>query len=535
MKRKLFALLCVCSLMGTMVCGCGKTENPTVKSSEVSENSSEKSTEVVSSEVEEPKLDYVELDWYNYDAKVQDLDIIQAALDEYFLEKLNCKVNLHMLTWSEFKEKVPTMLMAGENVDLVRINNGLTTYHTSAEQGMLYPLDELMDKYGKGVKGLFNDQVWESLQIDEHVYMVPTLKDNATITGYIYNSKLAEELGLDMENLDWSNYMDIEEFCLKALALRDEKYPEYKGMPLLSRMSANSPYFASLEKSFGANYLAVANIPGAEANPEYGTDTLYNWYESDAYREQLLLIQRLVEAGVFAYDYTIYEGNAQYEPSTLINPAWGYTWIGDDLFGGEGYPDTLVVFEDNVWADTNSFAGIGMAIGANCKDPERAMMVMELLNTDPYVASLLRFGVEGEHWEYDKDNNIVLANRNADVSNAGWLLWYGIGFGNITIVDGPESYVGPDRIVMTKMAEYNNEAILATHMGFVVDTTNIINEIAACNNVVAEYSYLENGQVESAEAVNKALDEMIAKLKANGSDKIVEEIQRQVNEWKAGK
>ena len=89
--------------------------------------------------------------------------------------------------------------------------------------------------------------------------------------------------------------------------------------------------------------------------------------------------------------------------------------------------------------------------------------------------------------------------------------------------------------MLKKMAEYNDEAILAPHMGFVLDTEPIANEISACANVEREYAYLLQGQTESPEAVNKAVDELIAKLKENGSDKIVAEVQTQLDEWIANK
>ena len=84
-------------------------------------------------------------------------------------------------------------------------------------------------------------------------------------------------------------------------------------------------------------------------------------------------------------------------------------------------------------------------------------------------------------------------------------------------MDGPESYVGPDRAVLENIKKYNDEALVAAHMGFVVDTTPIANEIAACSSVEVEYtSRLNTGQLASQEDVNKTLDEFIEKLKANG-------------------
>ena len=90
--------------------------------------------------------------------------------------------------------------------------------------------------------------------------------------------------------------------------------------------------------------------------------------------------------------------------------------------------------------------------------------------------------------------------------------------------------------MLQKMAEYNNEAILAAHMGFVLDTTPIENELSACNNVVSEYyTDLAGGRHESAEAVNQTIDEMNAKLKENGVEKIVAEVQAQIDAWAEGK
>lgn len=543
MKRKVIALLCTMALAVSALSGCGKEpagdQTGTSEQSSASQESVASSPEAgeESSGAEEEatgngELEYVELDWYFcINGSGTDVALIQEALDTYFKEKLNCKVNLHVLG-GDYKDVISTMLLSGEDFDLVMLDGGRgVSYLTYASQDVFYPLEELWD-YGSNVKALFKDAVWDAVKVNGHIYCVPTLKDNAYIMGFVYNDTLAAELGLDVAGQQWNNMMDIEEFAMEAVKLRDEKFPEYAGMPLVAQAPIPVPYFYALEQLVSS--FAVCNVPGLEADPAYDSETVFNFYESDAYREYALLNQRFVEAGVFAYDYNSLDGPVIYEPSTLLCPAWGYTWISEDLHG-DVYKTKLKVF-DKVWTDTSNYTGVGTAIGANCKNPERAMMVLDLLNSDPYVATLLRFGVEGEHWEYDGDGKIQLCNRNADVSNAGWLEWYGIYAGNLTIVDGPESYVGPDRAVLENIKKYNDEALVAAHMGFVVDTTPIANEIAACSSVEAEYtSRLNTGQLASQEDVNKTLDEFIEKLKANGSEKIVTEVQRQLEEWKAGK
>lgn len=524
MKKKLIALLCVSAMLISVLSGCGnKAEEPSAESAVAEEQ--------VSESQEEAGLEYVELDWY-VSTNATDTDLIQAALDEYFLEKLNCKVNVHFTSKAEYGELMSTKLMSGEDLDIVNLF-AETPYSTYAEMGALYPIDTLWDEYGTNVKGLFSEGVWDSLLINDHIYAVPTLKDNAYIIGYIYNDTLASELGLDMENLGWTSFMDMEEDMMKALALRDEKFPEYKGTPLIADVKRDCPHYFAMERFISGSGLSICNVPGKEVSSQYGTDTVFNFYETDEFREMCLMKQRLVDAGVMAYDYTTFERDVKFEPSTLMSVAWGYTWIDEHIFS-EDFSSKLVVF-DGTWTDAGNYTTAANAIGANCKDPERAMMVLDLLNSDPYVATLLRFGVEGEHWEKDANGDMQLCNRNADPSNAGWIDWYGVSYGNLTIVEGPESYTGPDGIMLEKMAEYNNNAILAAHMGFTLDTSNIANEISACSNIVSEYQYLMNGQLESQDAVNKTVDEFIAKLQDNGSAKIVEETQAQLDAWIASK
>jgi putative aldouronate transport system substrate-binding protein len=70
-------------------------------------------------------------------------------------------------------------------------------------------------------------------------------------------------------------------------------------------------------------------------------------------------------------------------------------------------------------------------------------------------------------------------------------------------------------------------------LGFTVDTSGMSNQLAAVSSVVQEY-YL--GLLLGVYPdVDKTLAEFRAKLRAAGSDKIVAEIQRQLDAWKAAK
>ena len=129
------------------------------------------------------------------------------------------------------------------------------------------------------------------------------------------------------------------------------------------------------------------------------------------------------------------------------------------------------------------------------------------------------------------------SERNGgDRADYGYYYWYAAPVGNLTIVNAPEDLIGPDGIMLTEMMRYNKEAVIPNHMGFVFDIEPVANELAACTNVVMEYrDVLRKGQLSSQEEVDNTVDEFVAKLKANNVDKIVAEVQRQIDDWQSKK
>lgn len=80
--------------------------------------------------------------------------------------------------------------------------------------------------------------------------------------------------------------------------------------------------------------------------------------------------------------------------------------------------------------------------------------------------------------------------------------------------------------------EMNNDAgQYETNLGFVFDQEPVANEIAACASVYDEFAKpLMQGAFENVEST---VAEFNQKLEANGIQKIIDEAQKQLNEWRA--
>ena len=79
----------------------------------------------------------------------------------------------------------------------------------------------------------------------------------------------------------------------------------------------------------------------------------------------------------------------------------------------------------------------------------------------------------------------------------------------------------------------NDDAVESKLMGFTLDTTPIKDELKQIDAVVEEYaSILNSGTAEDSESL---YNEFVDKLIKAGDDKVIEEIGRQINEWKKTK
>ena len=123
----------------------------------------------------------------------------------------------------------------------------------------------------------------------------------------------------------------------------------------------------------------------------------------------------------------------------------------------------------------------------------------------------------------------VSKGLNADPSDRGFYRWYGAESGNLFKAILPASQ--PENLFDAIQASNDNASNFTSNLGFVMVQDAVANEIAAVANVIAEYHEpLSYGMVQDVDA---HIDEFVAKMNDNGVDKIIEECQRQLNEWRA--
>ena len=174
------------------------------------------------------------------------------------------------------------------------------------------------------------------------------------------------------------------------------------------------------------------------------------------------------------------------------------------------------------YVDTTSSQGAMMAISTASKNPERAMMFLNLLNTDSYLMTMLNYGIEGVHYEL-KDGLVEFTDKRADYQP-----WTN-GMGNVTIL--PATTAQGDEF-WTTFKNYYGTAKEIPILGYAYDATNCETQMGSVANVVAEYMLpLCTGAVDPDEKI----PEFLEKLDNAGINEILDDANAQLDEFMAAK
>lgn len=168
------------------------------------------------------------------------------------------------------------------------------------------------------------------------------------------------------------------------------------------------------------------------------------------------------------------------------------------------------------------------------------MELLNLINTDQELRNMLNYGIEGVHWEkveptqeekdaaagkdYIYDYKAKLnPEKQKDYSAPYWVQG---GLFNTYVMDNEPL----DKWATFK--EFNDASQEAPSFGFDFDLEPVSTQVAGFRNVLDEFGKsLYTGSVDPEEY----LPQLQKKLEATGIQDVIDEMQRQIDEWKAAK
>lgn len=511
--RGLSLAMAVMLMVSVGFTGCGSSKKDDAKATPSSDKSASSTKE---------QLKPVELVWYQVlDPKAKDEQVVFDELNKYLKEKINATVKQNILTWADYSTKVPVVIASGQPFDICWTSAGMNPYISNVAKGAYAPMNDLLNKYAKETKEFIPGSFWDAIKIKGEVYAVPTYKEMGQQVGYMINTDIATKYGLDISTI--KKYGDLEPM-LKTIKEKDPNI-----IPFLS----TDGLFAGAYPNYDPTNTGVgisANVPGIDAFKGVG-GKLFNSVETPEYMEYCKTMNKWWKLGYTVKDPVQYGKDNSRDTddkagklfSWMISYAPAYAEARAKQMG---HGVAFVPLHKPVFSTSNAMGGM-QAISKNSSNPERAMMFLNLVNTDIKVGTMLRHGIEGKHYVKVGDQLDRTAVPGLDVKNHPYDYVFGWQFGTVFNQVWDVSY---PKNVKDIFMDYNKSSISVDTLGFVFNVEPVQAEISALRNVNKEFSAaLGSGMVDPEVYIPKYIE----KLKANGFDKLLTESQTQLDKWKA--
>ncbi|ANE45783.1 hypothetical protein SY83_05125 [Paenibacillus swuensis] len=505
--------LCVFLLCLALIAACSNNagNNKNTNGAQTGENTKSTTTNEPVKEEEPtgtPELPEAKLTFY-YPSNPAGADqkTVQDEINKYLKEKINATVDLKPLSFDEYDTKLNAMMAAGEAFDLAWSSRyWLLPYQGNVDKGAFLELtDDMINQYAPEARKNIPDKFWPDMKaVDGKVYGFPIYQVAAKTKSLIIQKQYIDKYKLDVSTIQ--SYKDLEPF-LKQLKDNEKGVIPF-GMAqnswgiYVDRNRVGADGLAVTYQKDDATFKNLTEIQMIEDKKEY-YDTMHAWYKAGYINKDAPVLKNINDLKA--------KGNVAVGIEFTSKPGGEV----DEKNVNGGNEVVYVPISDSYFTGISSAMHV---ISKTSKNPERTLMLINLLNTDKYLYNLICNGIEGKHYTKKDDLYMEPIKDSGYAPNVDWV------FGNqFNAFLKP----GQSQDVWERTVQLNDSALVAESYGFSVNQESIKSEIANVQATKEEFQLaLETGAVDPKDLLPKFID----KLKASGQDKIDKEATAQ---WEA--
>ena len=510
--KKIASLVLALIIMSAVLVGCGGN-NSAVDTT--TESTAAKTTTVASTTAETEERQPVELLWYVGGPGPQaDTPRVLEEISKYLKDKINASLKIVETDFGSYKQKMQMVIASQEKFDLCFTSHWSNNFYNNVSKNAFLELDELIANFAPELKAAVPQGGWDAAKVKGKVYAVPNMQIWAMTNGLV-----AAKEHVDKYNFDIGTVKSLKDLEPLLAAIKKDNPKMY---PLAISTRGDLDYCTF---SIGYDELAGRHIPGVVMLDDKELKVI-NQFELPQVMEHYKLMYDWNKKGYFRPDAaTVNDAKPDIRAGKHVVEFLGTVKPGEEvtLKTAFGNKDVVIIPISESWLPTSGITATMTAISRTSENPDRAMEFINLVNTDRKLYNLIVMGIEDKHYEKIDENYIRPIADSGYSPNSDWM--YGNQF-NAYLKEGQ------DKNVWAETDALNNSAKPSVAIGFAFDPTNIQNEIASVNAVVKEYELsLDTGSVDP----EKTLPEFLKKLEQAGSNTIIAEIQKQLNEWKTNK
>ena len=546
-KRTICLLLAMIMVLSIVLAGCSKTaETPaadeTPATTEPAETTDNTETPEAPEETAEPVLEQKTIQLMITGAgKQANSDKVWTAFNEQLQQYVpNTTVEFIDVSFDEYSEKFSQVLASGEGVDLAW-TGWLINKPQNIADGNLMPLDDLLAEYGQGIVDVLGENVVEiHRNADGNIYYLPSWQGLCgERRGWLVVTEIAELAGdtwiEDTEaalNKWRNNYSGIEDFQ----AVLDQATKYLAAAKEAGKLGAGINTGRAFGWSMYNGMYSFLGVGGAEIGITYcdGTFTVKDGVAGEHYKLYAKTMADWYKEGYIRSDIMSVDTstltmpkNGEITDTTYVFSCDPYLTEADQeaAIADAGMDMTYLPIEENAYLILGGDTSYAIPYCAD--EPERAMMVLNAIYSQPDLYNTLIYGIEGEDYTKNADGTIttsyVGASPTADDSY-GIQRWIIGSCKNALINNGTDPNYYADLEALEATAQVN------PFLNFTFDRTNVEGICASILNVYYEYGpQLDNGV--AGDNWEELYSNYMAARKDAGIEELVTEFQNQLNAY----
>jgi putative aldouronate transport system substrate-binding protein len=422
---------------------------------------------------------------------------------------LNATLKIVETDFGSYNQKMQMVIASQEAYDLCYTASWINNYTDNVTKNAFLPLDDLLPQYAAQLWRDVPAGGWDACRVRGNIYGVPNQQIWAYTKGVDIVKSWLDKYGYTGDSI--KTVADLDSFMARVKNDNPNMYPFISDAGALAILNnllepidviiANVGYYLT------DSSLKIQNImemPEMVAQMKRTRD----WYLNGYIRPDIASLTDMSNDITTGLSIAGWTGNVKPGNETELYTRYGFEF------------STIPLSQS--WLTTSGITATITAVSRQSRNPEMAVRFLNMVNTDKALFTLITRGIEGRHYRKIDSNYIEFIPNSGYAPNADWM--YASVF-NSYLVPGQDLTVWEDTV------KVNNSATPSPLIGFVLDPVPIQTEIANVTAVWEEYKGLGQGSVD----FDRTYPAYLAANRAAGVDRIITEIQRQVDEWKRTK
>ena len=472
-KAGLCLLLAVALCAGTAGCKDknSDSQNSSQASSSVDQNSSEASGK---------PQEIATLKWVCLGEDQQNAEPVYQKVNELLGERYGLALDFETYPAGTYDEKMNMKINSGEEYDLCYTSQSwLNKYPVQVAKGAFLALDDYLDDFTK-LKEALPEFLFEQARINGKIYAIPNYQISYSSWGFTFQKAIVEEMkeaGIDWDYTEIKTFWDAEPFWEFVKEKHPELYPYGTGV-------GDELYFTQ-NKIDGNKYIDVEQGSIDKDDPEHKVfmDALLSKEEQLEMNNGSWVIginnRKLLEKGYIRPDVATVQDQTADMAAGRFASSEGVIKPGGEAevqikSGGIEWVQVAVQVP---FVGSTAARSTMTAVSSKSKQPEAALKMIEVMNTDAEIFNTLNFGIEGQNYTLE-DGKVQAIENSGYFYNSAWAI--GNQFNAILMVSQQDG-------IWEETDKINREAEVTPVLGYTFDPEPVTAEIAAMSAIKKEF------------------------------------------------